>query len=44
LSGLPHGRGLNIAHEAADHNATGPRPDRIALPALGESELALRPG
>ncbi|HVV14761.1 AMP-binding protein [Amycolatopsis sp.] len=31
LSGLPHGRGLNIAHEAADRYAAGPRRDHAAL-------------
>jgi acyl-CoA synthetase (AMP-forming)/AMP-acid ligase II len=31
LDGLPGGRGLNIAHEAVDRHAAGPRGDRIAL-------------
>jgi acetyl-CoA synthetase len=31
LDGLPDGRGLNIAHEAVDRHATGPRADRVAL-------------
>lgn len=31
LSGLPQGRGLNIAYEAADRHACGPRADRVAL-------------
>jgi acetyl-CoA synthetase len=31
LSGLPGGRGLNIAYEAVDRHATGPRRDRVAL-------------
>jgi acetyl-CoA synthetase len=31
LSGLPGGAGLNIAHEAADRHATGPRGARVAL-------------
>jgi acetyl-CoA synthetase len=35
LDGLPEGRGLNIAHEAVDRHATGPRRDRVALRWLG---------
>ena len=31
LTGLPGGRGLNIAHEAVDRHATGPRATRVAL-------------
>jgi acetyl-CoA synthetase len=31
LSGLPEGRGLNIAHEAVDRYAGGPRRDHVAL-------------
>ena len=31
LDGLPGGRGLNIAHEAVDRHAEGPRRDRVAL-------------
>jgi acetyl-CoA synthetase len=31
LDGLPKGRGLNIAHEAVDRHASGPRRDHIAL-------------
>jgi acetyl-CoA synthetase len=31
LDGLPGGRGLNIAHEAIDRHAAGPRRDRVAL-------------
>jgi acetyl-CoA synthetase len=31
LDGLPAGGGLNIAHEAVDRQATGPRSSRIAL-------------
>ncbi|GAB2971304.1 acetate--CoA ligase [Amycolatopsis acidiphila] len=31
LSGLPRGRGLNIAHEAVDRYAAGPRRDHAAL-------------
>jgi acetyl-CoA synthetase len=36
LDGLPAGRGLNIAHEAVDRHAAGPRADRIALRWLGK--------
>jgi len=35
LDGLPQGRGLNIAHEAVDRHAAGPRADRAALRWLG---------
>ena len=35
LDGLPGGRGLNIAHEAVDRHAAGPRSSRIALRWLG---------
>lgn len=38
LDGLPGGRGLNIAHEAVDRHAHGPRGDRAALRWLGKSE------
>jgi acetyl-CoA synthetase len=31
LDGLPGGRGLNIAHEAVDRHAAGPRGDRVAV-------------
>jgi acetyl-CoA synthetase len=31
LDGLPGGRGLNIAHEAVDRHANGPRRDRTAI-------------
>jgi acetyl-CoA synthetase len=31
LDGLPEGRGLNIAHEAIDRHAGGPRADRVAI-------------
>jgi acetyl-CoA synthetase len=31
LDGLPKGRGLNIAHEAVDRHAAGPRAGRVAL-------------
>jgi acetyl-CoA synthetase len=36
LDGLPHGRGLNIAHEAVDRHATGRRRDQLALRWLGK--------
>jgi acetyl-CoA synthetase len=36
LDGLPRGRGLNIAHEAVDRHATGPRAGRVALRWLGK--------
>ncbi len=35
LSGLPRGRGLNIAHEAVDRHAEGPRRTQLALRWLG---------
>jgi acetyl-CoA synthetase len=35
LNGLPDGRGLNIAYEAVDRHAEGPRRDRVALRWLG---------
>lgn len=31
LSGLPNGKGLNIAHEAIDRHAAGPLKDTAAL-------------
>jgi acetyl-CoA synthetase len=37
LDGLPEGRGLNIAHEAVDRHASGPRADRTALRWIGKS-------
>ncbi len=37
LDGLPGGRGLNIAHEAVDRHAAGPRADHLALRWLGKS-------
>ena len=36
LDGLPHGKGLNIAHEAVDRHAAGPRRDHVALRWLGK--------
>jgi acetyl-CoA synthetase len=36
LSGLPDGRGLNIAHEAVDRHAAGPERDRTAIRWLGK--------
>ena len=35
LSGLPGGGGLNIAHEAVDRHAAGPRAEHVALRLLG---------
>ena len=35
LDGLPAGRGLNIAHEAVDRHAAGPRADHVAIRWLG---------
>jgi acetyl-CoA synthetase len=35
LDGLPRGRGLNIAHEAVDRHAAGPRRTKVALRWLG---------
>jgi len=37
LSGLPGGAGLNIAHEAIDRHACGPRRDRVALRCVGKT-------
>ena len=37
LTGLPGGHGLNIAHEAVDRHAAGPRRDHVALRWLGRS-------
>ena len=37
LDGLPHGNGLNIAHEAVDRHAAGPRGDKVALRFLDDS-------
>lgn len=37
LEGLPDGRGLNIAFEAVDRHAAGPRARRVALRWLGKS-------
>lgn len=36
LDGLPHGRGLNIAHEAVDRHANGPRRNHLAIRWLGK--------
>jgi acetyl-CoA synthetase len=36
LGGLPGGRGLNIAHEAIDRHAAGPRRSHLALRWLGK--------
>ncbi len=37
LTGLPGGHGLNIAHEAVDRHAAGPRRDHVALRWLGRT-------
>jgi acetyl-CoA synthetase len=37
LDGLPGGRGLNIAHEAVDRHAAGPRGEHVAIRWLGKS-------
>jgi acetyl-CoA synthetase len=37
LDGLPGGRGLNIAHEAVDRHAAGPRAGKLALRWLGRN-------
>lgn len=37
LDGLPNGNGLNIAHEAVDRHASGPRRNHVALRWLGKS-------
>lgn len=36
LSGLPDGKGLNIAYEAVDRHANGPRRDHLAIRWLGK--------
>jgi acetyl-CoA synthetase len=36
LDGLPGGKGLNIAHEAVDRHASGPRAGHLALRWLGK--------
>jgi acetyl-CoA synthetase len=36
LEGLPHGRGLNIAHEAVDRHASGPLAGHLALRWIGK--------
>jgi acetyl-CoA synthetase len=38
LDGLPDGRGLNIAHEAVDRHAAGPRRDAVALRCVARDE------
>jgi len=40
LDGLPGGRGLNIAHEAVDRHARGPRAGRVALRCIGKDGAA----
>jgi acetyl-CoA synthetase len=37
LDGLPGGEGLNIAHEAVDRHAAGPRRDHLAIRWIGKS-------
>ena len=37
LDHLPGGRGLNIAHEAVDRHAAGPRAERVALRWIGRT-------
>jgi acetyl-CoA synthetase len=37
LDGLPDGKGLNIAHEAVDRHAAGPRKDHLAIRWLGKN-------
>jgi acetyl-CoA synthetase len=37
LDGLPRGQGLNIAHEAVDRHANGPRRDQRAIRWLGKN-------
>jgi acetyl-CoA synthetase len=37
MAGLPYGRGLNIAHEAVDRHATGPRGNHVAIRWLGKT-------
>jgi acetyl-CoA synthetase len=37
LAGLPGGAGLNIAHEAVDRHASGPRANHLALRWLGKT-------
>lgn len=41
LDGLPGGAGLNIAHEAVDRHAAGPRAGRVALRCLGKDGSCL---
>lgn len=41
LDGLPDGRGLNIAHEAVDRHAAGPRCDHPAIRLLGRDGTVL---
>ena len=40
LDGLPGGRGLNLAYEAVDRHATGPRADHVALRLFGKRGAA----
>jgi acetyl-CoA synthetase len=38
LDGLPGGRGLNIAYEAVDRHAAGPRRDHVAIRWIGKDD------
>ena len=42
LDGLPNGGGINIAHEAVDRHANGPKRDQLALRWLGAKEGEVR--
>lgn len=37
FDGLPNGRGLNIAHEAVDRHAAGPRREHVAIRWIGKA-------
>lgn len=37
LDGLPGGKGFNIAHEAVDRHAAGPRADKVAIRWIGKT-------
>ena len=41
LSGLPDGRGVNIAHEAVDRHANGPLRNHLAIRWLGDNGTVL---
>jgi acetyl-CoA synthetase len=40
LDGLPHGGGVNIAHEAVDRHASGPPREHVAIRWIGKSGAA----